>query len=117
LREGDDDWSQPGTLVREVMDDAQRDRFVKNVAGHLADGVSEPILKRAFAYWRNVDQVIGERIEKATRELVGGESQSPGMASAKSISGYQGIPSTSSIAKGEGQKNASVDERYAAPRR
>jgi catalase len=97
------------------MDDAQRDRFVKNVAGHLADGVSEPILERAFAYWRNVDIDIGNRIEKATRGLLGGKSDAPGMASAKSISGYQGIPATSSIANGEGQKNAAVDEREASP--
>jgi catalase len=104
LRKDDDDWSQPGALVREVMDDAQRERFVKNVAGHLSDGVSEPILERAFNYWRNVDKDIGDQIEKATRDLLGGTSNSPGMASAESISGYQGIPATSAIAKGETQK-------------
>jgi catalase len=96
------------------MDDAQRDRFVKNVAGHLADGVSEPILVRAFDYWRNVDKVIGDRIEKTTRDLIGGTSKAPGMASAKSISGYQGIPATSSLAKGEGRKNSVTDEREVA---
>lgn len=101
LRKDDDDWSQAGALVREVMDDAQRERFVKNVAGHLADGVSEPILERAFDYWRNIDKDIGDRIEKITRDLIGGTSQCPGMASAASISGYQGIPATSSLAKGE----------------
>ena len=111
LREDDDDWSQPGALVRDVMDDAQRDRFVNNVAGHLAKGVSEPILERAFAYWRNVDKTIGDRIEKATRDVLGGKSQAPGMASAKSISGYHGIPATAAIAKGEGHKNALTDER------
>lgn len=87
LREDDDDWSQAGILVRDVMDDAQRDRFVGNVAGHLADGVSEKVLVRAFDYWKNVDQNIGDRIEKAVRDKLGGESKAPGMASAKSISG------------------------------
>ncbi|OWY61035.1 hypothetical protein B7486_65970, partial [cyanobacterium TDX16] len=58
----DDDWSQPGTLVRDVMDDAQRERLVANVVGHLSDGVSAPVLERAFEYWRNVDQEIGDRI-------------------------------------------------------
>ncbi len=48
LREDDDDWSQARALVMDVMDDAQRKRFVGNVAGHLADGVSEPVLVRAF---------------------------------------------------------------------
>ena len=99
LREDDDDWSQPGALVRDVMDEAQRDRFVDNVSGHLADGVSEPILQRAFAYWRNVDASIGDRIEKATRDLLGGKSDAPGMASAHSIDGYRGIPATADVAQ------------------
>ncbi len=84
LREDDDDWSQARALVNDVMDDEQRERFVSNVAGHLADGVSEKILLRAFEYWKNVDQAIGERIENAVREKLGGKSSAPGMGSAKS---------------------------------
>lgn len=64
LREDDDDWSQPGTLVREVMDDAARERLVKNIVGHLKDGVSKPILDRAIAYWRNVDKDVGDKVAK-----------------------------------------------------
>ncbi|EPX81828.1 Catalase [Litoreibacter arenae DSM 19593] len=68
LREDDDDWGQAGTLVRDVLDDAARDRLVSNIVGHLKGGVSEPILKRAFEYWRNVDKTLGERVEKGVRE-------------------------------------------------
>ncbi len=64
----DDDFGQAGTLVREVMDDAARERLVSNVSGHLLDGVSEPVLARAFEYWRNIDEDIGARIEKAVRK-------------------------------------------------
>jgi catalase len=64
----DDDWSQPGTLVREVMDDAARGRLVENVVGHLLNRVSEPVLERAFAYWRNIDKDIGDRIEAGVRD-------------------------------------------------
>ncbi|BBI75553.2 hypothetical protein HAALTHF_48160n [Vreelandella aquamarina] len=67
LRKDDDDWSQAHTLVREVMDDAQRDRLVSNVVGHLSGGVTEPVLERAFEYWRNIDQEVGERIEQGVR--------------------------------------------------
>jgi catalase len=67
LRKDDDDWSQAGTLVREVYDDAARDRLVSNVTGHLLGGVSEPVLQRALQYWKNIDQTIGERIEKGVR--------------------------------------------------
>jgi catalase len=64
LHAEDDDWGQPGTLVREVLDDAARERLVNNVVGHLLNGVSEPILQRAFEYWRNVDKDLGDRIEQ-----------------------------------------------------
>jgi catalase len=63
----DDDWSQPGTLVREVMDDAGRDRLVSNIVGQLRNGVTESVLQRAFWYLRNVDENLGERVEKGVR--------------------------------------------------
>jgi catalase len=67
LRPDDDDWSQAGTLVREVMDDAQRERLVHNVVLHVSDGVKEPVLSRVFEYWRNIDPDIGKRIEESVR--------------------------------------------------
>lgn len=67
LRRDDDDWGQAHTLVREVMDDAQRARLVSNVVGHLSDGVTEPVLQRAFEYWRNIDQEVGDRIAKGVK--------------------------------------------------
>jgi catalase len=67
LHAEDNDWGQARTLVREVMDDAARDRLVSNIVGHLLDGVTEPVLQRAFEYWRNVDDDLGQRIEKGVR--------------------------------------------------
>ena len=64
LRKDDDDWRQAGTLVRKVMDDAARARLVSNVVGALKNGVSEPVLQRAFEYWRSIDKEIGDRIAK-----------------------------------------------------
>jgi catalase len=87
LREDDDDWSQAHALVRHVMDDAARDRLVSNVTGHLLDGVSEKVLKRAFEYWKNIDEEVGAEIERQVRDELGGESKAPGMASAESIDG------------------------------
>jgi catalase len=68
LRAADDDWGQAGTLVRDVMDEAERERLVDNVVGHLRAGVSEPVLQRTFDYWRNIDTDIGDRIEKGVRQ-------------------------------------------------
>ena len=67
LRPDDDDWGQAGTMVREVLDDAARGRLVDNIVGHLLNGVGEPVLARAFEYWRNVDKDLGDRIESGVR--------------------------------------------------
>jgi catalase len=64
LHAQDDDWGQAGTLVRDVFDDGERDRLVANIVGHLRNGVTEPVLQRAFEYWRNVDEDLGLRVEK-----------------------------------------------------
>jgi len=72
LRAHDDDWGQAGTLVRDVMDETERERLVDNVVGHLRAGVSEPVLQRAFDYLRNIVRDLGDRIEK-----VSGSEQHP----------------------------------------
>jgi catalase len=51
-----------------VLDDAARERLVSNIVGHLLNGVTEPVLERAFQYWRNVDTDLGDRVEKGVRE-------------------------------------------------
>lgn len=48
LRAEDGDCGQAGTLARDVMDDAERERLVDNVVGYFRAGVSEPVLQRAF---------------------------------------------------------------------
>jgi catalase len=67
LHAEDDDWGQAGTLVRDVLDDAARARLVSNIVGHLLDEVTEPVLLRAFDYWRNVDKDLGDRVEQGVR--------------------------------------------------
>ncbi len=67
----DDDWGQAGTMVRDVLDDAARDRLVDNIVGHLLNGVTEPVLKRAFQYWTNVDATLGKRVEQGVRAKAG----------------------------------------------
>jgi catalase len=67
LHAEDDDWGQAGILVRDVLDDAARQRLVNNIVGHLLDGVTEPVLLRAFEYFRNVDKDLGDRVERGVR--------------------------------------------------
>lgn len=68
LRKDDDDFIQANTLVRQVLDDEARSRLVSNVVNHLKDGVTQPVLERAFEYWKKIDRQIGERIEQGVKE-------------------------------------------------
>ncbi|MEV0250065.1 catalase [Nocardia sp. NPDC050712] len=64
----DNDFAQAGTLVREVLNDDQRERLVNNIVGHILGGVQEPILGRVFQYWKSVDADLGKRVEVGVRE-------------------------------------------------
>ena len=82
----DDDWGQAGTLVREVLDDAARDRLADNIIGHVFDGVKEPVLSRVFEYWTNVDPDLGKKVEEGVRSATpapGGSSTASGRNSAQ----------------------------------
>ena len=70
LRADDDDFGQPGTLVREVYTEEVRERLVETVAG-MMPAVEPQVRQRVYEYWRNIDQGIGERIEAAASLLVG----------------------------------------------
>jgi catalase len=71
LHPEDDDFTQPGILVREVFNDAQRGALVDQVAGSLLGGVRSPVLERAFDYWKAVDPDVGGRIERKVRAGAG----------------------------------------------
>jgi len=67
LHAEDDDFTQPGVLVREVFNDDQRAQLVDQVSGALLAGVRSPVLERAFDYWKSIDPDVGGRIEAAVR--------------------------------------------------
>ncbi|RZL67386.1 MAG: tetratricopeptide repeat protein, partial [Rhodococcus sp. (in: high G+C Gram-positive bacteria)] len=67
IRSANGDFTQAGTLVREVLDDAARERLVSNIVGHALAGVSEEVLLRVFEYWKNVDADLGKRVEEGVR--------------------------------------------------
>jgi len=69
LHREDDDFGQPGTMIRQVLDDAARTRLVSNVSGHLRNGVTRPVLERAVQYWRNIDKETGDRIATAVNGI------------------------------------------------
>ena len=86
LRADDDDFSQPGQLVREVFTDEQRERLVQTVAGMLG-AVSDLVRPRVYEYWTNVDAEIGRRIQEAYESSL--EESVPGATANEEP---QGIP-------------------------
>jgi catalase len=62
LHADDDDFGQAGTLVREVLDDAARERLVANIIGHVSAVTIPSLRARVLTYWTNVDATLGARI-------------------------------------------------------
>ena len=62
LHAEDNDFVQAGNLVRDVMDEAARERLISNIVGHASQGVQPETLQRVFEYWRNVDKNIGDAV-------------------------------------------------------
>jgi catalase len=58
----DDDHIQPGTLYRDVMSAADRQRLLTNIVAHASAGVSAETQERVVAYWAGVDAGLGARV-------------------------------------------------------
>ncbi len=77
LHAEDDDFGQAGTLVREVMDDAARERLVSNIAGHVSKVTIPELRERVLQYWRNVDLTLGDRVADALEPSAPGANVEP----------------------------------------
>jgi catalase len=58
----DDDFVQPGTLYREVMNDIDREHLVTNIVAHASDGVTSEVQQRVVGYWTDVDPALGAKV-------------------------------------------------------
>lgn len=67
----DDDFSQAGTLVREVMNDIDRAHLVTNIVGHASDDVADEVQLRVIAYWSAVDADLGARVAEGLGQDTG----------------------------------------------
>ncbi|KAI1499022.1 catalase-like domain-containing protein [Biscogniauxia marginata] len=61
-----EDFNAPRALWQKVFDEPARERFISNVAGKMAACKVPEILKRQIAIFREVDNNIATRLEKAT---------------------------------------------------
>jgi catalase len=67
LSKDDDDFSQAGLLLTEVMGAEERTRLVENVAGTLF-GLTQELKERVYDYWRAIDKETGDRIAAASKD-------------------------------------------------
>jgi len=58
----DDDFVQPGTMYREVMNATEQEHLAQNIIGHASDGVTPEMQARVVEYWTKVDPGLGGRI-------------------------------------------------------
>lgn len=61
-----EDFNAPRALWERVFDEGARQRWIKNVAGHMANCHHEEAIKRMIAIFRTVNEDIGVGLEKAT---------------------------------------------------
>jgi catalase len=81
LHPEDDDFTQPGTLVRDVMDEAARVRLVETIVSTLGT-VTPAVKERVFEYWRNIDKLTGDTVAEMVKKGVGTDPDGPAPASA-----------------------------------
>ncbi|GAA2170429.1 catalase [Agrococcus versicolor] len=70
LHPEDDDFGQAGTLVRDVLEDAARERLVGNIVGHVSKVRIPEIRARVIEYWTNVDAWLGAQVATRLPEIV-----------------------------------------------
>lgn len=60
----DDDFSQAGDLVRNVMDADARERLAGNIARAMSGITMDGLAERVFEYWANVDADLSARVRE-----------------------------------------------------
>ncbi len=60
----DDDFTQPGTLWRNVLSETDREHMVTNVVNHVSMVTAPDVRRRAVEYWRAVDPGLGALVAK-----------------------------------------------------
>lgn len=63
LHAEDDDFGQPGKLIREVFSDAERDRLVETLTGQYKALTQDRIKERFLWYWTQIDKNTADRIK------------------------------------------------------
>jgi len=108
-----EDFNAPRALWQKVWDEPARERFINNVAGKMEVCREKEFLKRQIAIFREVDNDIAVRLEKAT-----GIKGYDGIANLKFNGTHNGMAKDSSLRAANGvsmTKGKSITENNGAP--
>ncbi|KAE9983511.1 hypothetical protein EG328_009851 [Venturia inaequalis] len=61
-----EDFNAPRALWEKVFDDGAKERFIKNISGHMENCSDKEIIKRQIGIFREVSEDLASRLEKAT---------------------------------------------------
>jgi len=102
-----EDFNAPRVLWEKVFDEPARERWIKNISGHMSTVTDKEIIKRQIAIYREVSEDIASRLEKAT-----GVKGYPGISELRFNGTHNGM------AKAEDKKVANgmtgISAKYAA---
>jgi catalase len=105
-----EDYNQPRVLWERVFDDAARERFINNVAGHMSTCTEKEIIRRQIGIFREVSDDLATRLEKATG--IEGYSGIGGLV----FNGcHNGMAKDSALRAANGQPRLRFDESNGAP--
>ena len=108
-----EDFNAPRALWEKVFDDGAKERFIKNVSGHMGNCHSEEIIKRQIAIFREVSNDIATRLEKAT-----GIKGYDGIANLRFNGTHNGMAANKDVAIANGMDDSlstSVHDNNGAP--
>jgi catalase len=96
-------------LWEKVFDDGAKERFIKNISGHMETCTDEETIKRVISIFREVSDDIATRMEKAT-----GIKGYDGISNLQFNGSFNGMTSDATKAAANG-KEKKFHERNGAP--
>jgi catalase len=81
----DDDFGQPGALLRDVMTPADRDVLAENIVGHASSDVSTDMQLRVIAYWMRIDEALGASVAAGLGHTNGSTPDTQAMRAAREL--------------------------------
>lgn len=105
-----EDFNQPRALWERVFDDAAKERFINNMAGHMSTCTEKEIIRRQIGIFREVSEDLATRLEKAT-----GIKGYPGISELVFNGCHNGLAKNSALRAANGQKTPHFNSSNGAP--